>query len=393
MSARIHVTDAERRARLVARHHLNKTAESVADAARDVVALHSTDPATPYLAARARTSAFSTNDLDRALLEDRSLWRLHAMRRTLFVVPSEEGSIFEAGASRQVAGNERKRLVGWLTAGMEARRIPAFLTDLESRVLEVLSDGVERRTQDLTAAVPELGTQVTLGTGKWTTQTPISSRLLFLMAMDGRIVRTRAAGSWRSSQYHWAATETWFPERPEPTDPDTGRVEIARRYLAAHGPATIADLRWWTGWTTKEASAALAQLDIVMARLDDGGDALLLADDTDAVRAEDRVVALLPALDPAPMGWKQREWYLGSDGFRLFDRNGNIGPSVWMEGRIVGGWAQRPTGEVVHELFEDIGSEASRQVEDEAAALTEWLAGVVVIPRFRTPLERELSAP
>ena len=81
-----------------------------------------------------------------------------------------------------------------------------------------------------------------------------------------------------------------------------------------------------------------------------------------AVRAAKPWVALLPSLDPTTMGWKERDWYLGDHGPALFDRNGNAGPTVWVDGRIVGGWAQRATGEVVYELLEDVGRAATTAV-------------------------------
>ena len=58
----------------------------------------------------------------------------------------------------------------------------------------------------------------------------------------------------------------------------------------------------------------------------------------------------------------------------------------------MGGWAQRGDGAVVFRLLEDVGAEASRAIEAEAERLTEWIGPVRVTPRFRTPLERELSA-
>ena len=104
-------------------------------------------------------------------------------------------------------------------------------------------------------------------------------------------------------------------------------------------------------------------------------------------------IALLPALDPTPMGWSGRDWYIEPEQRKLlFDRTGNIGPSVWCDGRIVGGWGQRADGVVVWRLFTDIGSAQAAKVAAEATRLTEWIDGVTVIPKFRTPLERELSA-
>jgi hypothetical protein len=91
------------------------------------------------------------------------------------------------------------------------------------------------------------------------------------------------------------------------------------------------------------------------------------------------------------MGWKRREWYLGPHGPALFDSAGNAGPSVWCDGRIVGGWGQPESGEVTFRLLEDVGAEARAAVDAEAERLGTWLGGVRVAPRFRTSLELELS--
>ena len=102
--------------------------------------------------------------------------------------------------------------------------------------------------------------------------------------------------------------------------------------------------------------------------------------------------ALLPALDPTPMGWRERAWYVGEHAPALFDRSGNIGPTAWWDGRIVGGWAQRKDGEIAVRLLEDIGAEASAAIAAEAQRLREWIGPVRITPRFRTPLERELAS-
>jgi DNA glycosylase AlkZ-like len=92
------------------------------------------------------------------------------------------------------------------------------------------------------------------------------------------------------------------------------------------------------------------------------------------------------------MGWAGRDWYLGEHGRILFDRNGNAGPTIWWDGRIVGGWAHRSDGELAYRLLEDVGAEAARALADAAERLRTWIGDVRITPRFRTPLERELSA-
>jgi hypothetical protein len=92
------------------------------------------------------------------------------------------------------------------------------------------------------------------------------------------------------------------------------------------------------------------------------------------------------------MGWQERSWYLGPHKAALFDRTGNIGPTVWADGRIVGGWVQRADGEIVHRLLEDVGAELNGAIAAKAAALQGWLGAVRFKPKFRTPLELELFA-
>jgi hypothetical protein len=170
------------------------------------------------------------------------------------------------------------------------------------------------------------------------------------------------------------------------------QVELVWKWLAAYGPGTVVDLAWWTGLTVGEVRRALAELPTE--EVDVGGPkpGLVLADDLEPVWRPAPSVALLPALDPTVMGWKERSWYLGDHGPALFDRSGNAGPTVWWDGRVIGGWAQRRSGEVVVRLLEDVGSEAAEQAQAEAGRLQSAIGPVRVTPRFRTPLEREFSA-
>lgn len=92
------------------------------------------------------------------------------------------------------------------------------------------------------------------------------------------------------------------------------------------------------------------------------------------------------------MGWKDRGWYLGDHGPALFDRSGNAGPTVWVDGRVVGGWAQRADGAVVYELLEDVGRASTAEVTKAAAKLEAWIGDVRIKPRFPTPLHKQLVA-
>jgi hypothetical protein len=183
----------------------------------------------------------------------------------------------------------------------------------------------------------------------------------------------------------------WLPGGVPTLDPAGARVDLARRWLRAFGPAPLADLKWWSGWTLGQTRAALAPLHTVEVDLD-GVPGVVLADDLDPAPTPTPHATLLPALDAGVMGWQSRGWYLGAHGPILFDTNGNAGPTVWWDGRVVGGWAQRRSGEVVVRILEDVGADATAAVEAERERLQTWIGPVRVTPRFRTPLERELAS-
>ena len=135
---------------------------------------------------------------------------------------------------------------------------------------------------------------------------------------------------------------------------------------------------------------ALASINAVEVDLDDGELGYLLPDDWEPVVAPAPWVTLLPALDATTMGWKSRAWYLGPHRAALFDTNGNAGPTVWVDGHIVGGWAQRKTGEVVPRLLEDVGAEIRHAIDAEAGRLEAWIGPTRVNASFPTPVEVDL---
>ena len=381
----------ERRARLGRRHRLAARARAAGpvEVADSLVGLHSSDPTTVFLSATARMRKPSFAAVEAALYDERSLIRMHAMRRTMWVFPLELAGVVQAASTEGIALKERRRLD---TIAANSGLADGWFEALAGKVLAVLEERGEAAGAELSGAVPELGTPLNYGEGRWGGEVPATSRVLFQLATDGRIVRARPRGSWTSSQYRWAPFESWLPDGLATWETGPAQAELVRRWLAAFGPATVADLKWWTGWTLTETRRAVAAVGAVEVELEGVGPGVALADDLGRTTAPAPWIALLPGLDPTTMGWRERGWYLAGHGPALFDRNGNAGPTVWADGRIVGGWAQRKDGEVVFRLLEDVGSEVTAAVEAEAAQLGERLGGTRVTARFPTPLEKELAA-
>jgi hypothetical protein len=382
----------ERRARLARRHLLAAPARAgtAAEVAAALVALHGTDPASVYLSAWARSAAghraIGHAAIDRALYDDRDLVRMLGMRRTMFVVPAGLAPVIQAACTDQIAERMRRGLIRDLATAGVGPDAGCWLDELGDATVKALTARGSATGAELARDEPRLRTQLVYAEGKnYGGSVSITSRVLMLLSAERRIARGRPRGGWTSSQYEWTPAAPW-----PATSAADARAELARRWLLAFGPAPVSDLQWWTGWTAGQARAALGQLGT--AEVDLGGVAgVVLAGDEEPEPAIGPWAALLPALDPTPMGWRDRSWFLGEHAPALFDRSGNIGPTVWWDGRIVGGWAQRADGEIVFRLLEDAGAGALAAIAAEAENLGGWLGPMRVTPRFRTPLERELS--
>jgi hypothetical protein len=384
------IGDDERRARLVARHHHNRTAGSVEDASESLVGFHSSDPVSVFLSAWARVEGFTVSDLEEALYERRTLVRMLGMRRTLFVQTRRVAAVMDAACTRDLLLPQRRRLVGMIEDQGLAEDGETWLSAVEEATMGALGAAGQATAAELRPVVPELTEKLMFGAGKtWGGEVGISTRVLFLLATSGRIVRGRPLGTWRSSQYRWAPVEVWLGRSLQQIDKESAENELLERWLRSYGPGTITDLRWWTGWTLGRTREVLARLDVEEVEFDDGA-GFVLTDDLEGA-AYEPVVALLPGLDPSAMGWKDRDWFLGEHGPALFDRNGNAGPTVWVDGRIVGGWAQNQVGHIVTRLLEDVGAETADAVQTVADRLEGWLEGFLFKPRFRAPLEKDLA--
>ncbi len=384
---------AERRARLAVRHRLapGGRAARPEEVAESLVALHGSDPATVYLAVGARLAdpAKTVAETERALYEDRALVRMHGMRHTVFVFPTELTAVVHASTGMAVAARERATLVKEMArAGAPDA---AWLKEVEESMLAALARRGQATAAELAEDEPRLRERFVYAAGKsYEGVHTVSTRLLRVLGVEGKVVRGRPLGSWTSSQFRWAPA----PEHPE-LDVAEAQAELLRRWLAVCGPATEADLKWWTGWRVTEVRRALGAIGAQAVALDEGTGYVVDGDVGPVAAPAEPWAALLPALDPTAMGWQARDWYL-APGLRpsLFDYSGNVGPTVWWNGRVVGGWAQRPDGEIGWRLLdaEGVGREGEAAIAAEAERLRGWLGATRVTPRFPTPLQKELSA-
>lgn len=372
------ITVEQRRARLARRHLLlaDTRTDDLTAVADALVALHSSDPVTVYLSALARMLRPALAAVDGALYDERTLVRHHAIRRTLWVAGSEVVRELHAAATRALVGPDRRRTAGYLAeSGVEDP--DAWLDDADVQVLADLREHGPSTARELGQRIAALRQPIVVGGPTFGATQSAHTRVLLGLGFAGAILRTRPLGSWVSGAYRYAVADEWLPGGLGSRDPREARAAVARRYLERFGPVTSEDLRWWAGWPVTATRTALA--DVGADEVDLGGRPGWVAPgDGREVEDPEPWVAALPSLDPTTMGWKQRGWYLPDAAADAFDRNGNAGPTLWADGRVVGAWAQGGDGRTPTHYFERVAPQRRAELDERLAVL----AGAVGETRY-----------
>ena len=383
------ITDDQRRARLARRHGLAAPLDSVAAATAAMTCLHATEPASVHLAAFARSGA-ALDDVDKALYDDRSVVKQLAMRRTVFAFPRDLLPAVWGSAAARVAAQQRAQLARDVEKAGITPDGSRWVGEATSAVLEILHTRGPLTTTELRTELPVLDARLVVSPGKtYGGEFPVAPRVLTTLAASGVIMRGPNEGGWKTSRPRWTPTADWIDAGP-PLPEAEGYAALIRSWLHTFGPGTEADLTWWLGATKAAVRRALADVEAVEVGLG-SGTGWVLPDDLADEEPVAPWAALLPALDPTTMGWKERAFYLGDHAQRLFDANGNAGPTAWWDGRIVGGWTQRDDGTVVVVPAEPLPPAATGALQERADALTAWLAGDVVKSIYQSPLVRHAA--
>ncbi len=386
-------TSGQRRRRMALRHgllaHNDSDSPSTAQVASTMVGLHSSDPVTVYLSIAARSRTATVDSVQQELDQ---LIRHHAMRRTLWVFDQATATTAHVACTAKIARAERNKLIKALTltaapnAPQEPEQWLAQVADVVHR--ELLNGPLS--TRQLGERLPEFRVMLEMAPGKpYSANQSALSRVLLLMGFDGRITRRgTVGGGWINSQYLWQLADGIVVDSLPKAE---AQRDLTQQWLHAFGPATATDLRWWTGWTVTDTRQALAAAGASEVLLDDGEPGWCLPDDIEPDPAERTWTAALPGLDPTIMGWKRRDWYLDPDMTpTLFDRNGNGGPSLWVDGQVVGGWVQTVEGSLDYRLLADVGRDHITSLEGQLARLATFIGETRFKVRFPAPLQKEL---
>jgi Winged helix DNA-binding domain len=313
-----------------------------------LLAIQAQDLRGARLALRARARGLELADVDRALAEERSLVISWLNRGTLHLVRSEDYPWLQALMAPRLLTRSARRLA---QEGLDAGAAERGLATIGRALAE---DGPLRRSQ--------LGERLTAAGVHNEGQALI--HLLALSCLRGVAVRAPVL----EGESAYVLVRDWLGE-PDPVERGRALAELARRYLAGHGPAGEADLTKWSGLPLRDVRAGLAA---IAAELDERPDGLLALRDAPPA-AELPPPRLLGPFEPLLLGWALREPVLGEHAGRVVS-GGILRAFALAGGRAVATWGMR-AGEVRIDPFAPFDEAVAEALEGEADEVARFLAG------------------
>lgn len=289
----------------------------VTDAVRSVLALQAQEPAAPYLALWNRIDGFDANDLDRALA-DGAIVKASLFRFTLHAIDADD--IPWARAAMQSRARDAGYHAVLDDVGLTAERVH----ELRARLSTVMAEphGSAEVEQVLSELVPEAGDPARL----WSA--------------------LRVVGAFRNAP----TTDPWsFGRRPAflpctvaADDEPAATAELVRRYLAAFGPATVADMSQFTILTRSALREVVESMADVVAVAGPDGAQLVDVNGRDP-RPEPEMATLPPRLlgmwDSVLLAYADRSRVIPDEHRpHVIRRNGDVLPTVLVEGLVRGVW-------------------------------------------------------
>jgi hypothetical protein len=294
--------------------------------AGEICGLHAQVLSSAELSLWARVEQLAPAAVQRALWDEGSLVKTWAMRGTLHLLPRAELPLFFGALSTYTHFLKQ----GWVKYFGVTRE---ELEEVIAAVGQALLPGRALTREELAAEVARR-----TGSSKYGTVLRQSwGVMLKPAAFRGQLCFAQSEGQ-RVRFTHPGAVELWG-------GPQALR-ELARRYLAAYGPATRQDFAVWWGESAAQAETLFDSLDAVVVEVDGTRAFLLQRDARRALGARSSgAVRLLPAFDPYVIGAPRRGGLFPvAQKPRIYRGQGWVSATLVVDGRIEGVWRQEHQG-------------------------------------------------
>jgi hypothetical protein len=295
---------------------LRRSAGSVEGTIGHLVGMQAQSPQTPYVGLWTRLDGFVPEELSRLLLERRVV-RVAVMRGTVHLVTADDCLSLRPLVQPLYERNLGAKAWAPSLAGLD-------LAEIESAGRALVEER-PRTAKELGAQLSEL----------WPGRDPAA----LAHAIRGRLalVQVPPRGLWGASgQTTCTTAEAWLDR---PLDPEPSVDDLVRRYLAAFGPATVADVQTWSGLTGLGEVVGRLRSSLLSLMDDQGREVFDLPDAPRPDPDTTAPVRFLPEFDNLLLSHSDRTRVISDeDRQRLKSANGVLPGLFLVDGWVRGSW-------------------------------------------------------
>jgi hypothetical protein len=353
-------------------------------------------PGSALLALHARVKNLTSDQVEKAVAEDKSLLQTWCLRGSPFYFPTADAPVFTTG----VLPPTEKALSHFLVG------VEQVLNKLDMRIsdaVDLAGGEVDKVLSGRQLAINELGEELAgriahklskkqrelwTGKGPWGADQPLGEGVVHfcvrLLTLQGRVCFAPRDGN----KAPFVLVDEWLGHPIPDIEPDVARAELLRRYLRCYGPSTRADFAAWVGLQAGDVDPWWTLIEEELQQVDFGGKAWILAEDADDLRSAPKAegVRLLPPSDPYTQ-MRDRETIVEKKYQReVWKKVGQPG-AVLTHGKIAGIWRPRKNGRKLTMTIKTFGSLATKDkkpLEAEAGAVAPLRGATSVDVEFET---------
>ena len=315
-------------------------AERVIETVEHLGGLQAQAPFPPYYGLWSRLAGFRPDDLAELLL-NRAVVRIALMRGTIHLVSARD-CVMLRPLTQPVLDRALKALFG--------KQLPGVDTGAIAATGRALVEERPRTFSELGALLAERWPQYPPNTLANTVRT-----LVPLVQVPPRAVWGQAGQSLHTSAESWLG---------RPLDPQPSLTGLVRRYLAAFGPATVADMQAWSGLTRLREPVAAQRGELRTFRDENGRELFDLPEAPRPDPGTPAPVCLAAEFDNLVLSHADRTRIISDESKeRMFTRNGIFPGTVLIDGFVAGMWRidrARDAVTLIVEMFRDRVSAGDR---------------------------------
>ncbi|MDX6190343.1 winged helix DNA-binding domain-containing protein [Flavobacterium sp. Fl-318] len=250
--------------------------------------------------------------------------------------------------------------------------------DLDEKKLKKINNSIEKILSNHKSLTREEIIRE-LGFKKETDQNFSSTLIMGYAELDGVVCN----GNMKGRQITYSLLEEKVPKTKTKLTKEEGLARLAKRYFESHGPATLPDFIWWSGFPATVAKLAVLSVESELDTIEVDGTKYWFKKGLSKETSIPKKIHFLPSFDEILISYKTREITIAKEHQpNAFTNNGIFWPIIIENEKVIGTWkrtAKKEHTKIETSFFETINPDKKNLVFEAIKPFENYLESKISI--------------